>query len=51
VLADADLHAAVATGGADELLIDQPVRSSTNLVMANAANTMLRWASIDSRLW
>jgi hypothetical protein len=32
-------------------LIDQPVVSSTQRVMARAVNTMFRWASIDSRLW
>jgi hypothetical protein len=30
--------------------MDQPVAFSTNLVTANAANTMDRWASMDSRL-
>jgi hypothetical protein len=31
--------------------MDQPVTSSVRRLTARAANTMLRWASIESRLW
>jgi hypothetical protein len=31
-------------------LIDQPVRASTNLLTARAAKTIVRWASMESRL-
>jgi hypothetical protein len=32
-------------------LIDQSVRRSSQRVTARAAKTMVRWASIESRLW
>jgi hypothetical protein len=31
-------------------LIDQPVRASIHLVTAKAAKTIVRWASMESRL-
>jgi hypothetical protein len=55
---EADDYAAAHGGIIDPLpqsprtkrLMDQPVAFSTNLVTASAANTMARWASMDSRL-
>jgi len=32
-------------------LIDQPVQCSIQRLMARAANTMVRWASMESRWW
>jgi hypothetical protein len=31
--------------------MEQPVQASMNLVTASAAKTVVRWASMDSRLW
>jgi hypothetical protein len=50
VLAGADLDGAVAAAVRTNRLMDQPVRSSMNLVTARAANTTARWASMESRL-
>jgi hypothetical protein len=51
VLACADLHGAVAPGGADKLpdgpsgaVLDEPGDGQ-------AAKTIVRWASMESRLW
>jgi hypothetical protein len=50
VLAGLDLDGAVAAGSLDDFLIDQPVRASNHRLTARAANTIVRWASIESRL-
>lgn len=50
VLAGPDMDGAVAAAGADEVLIDQPVGPSIQWDTAKVANTMVRWASMESRL-
>ena len=49
VLARADRDAAVAAEGWTSFLIDQPVWRSSQQLTARAANTMVGWASIESR--
>ena len=48
--AGSDFDGVVAAGGADEFLIDQPVWFSIQRLTAKAAKTMIRWASIESRV-
>jgi hypothetical protein len=50
VVVDLDFDGAVAAGGADEFLIDQPVWFSIQRLTAKAAKTMVRWASSESRV-
>jgi hypothetical protein len=51
VVAGSDGDAAVVAQGLDELLDAPSGGLFEPTAMARAANTMLRWASIDSRLW
>jgi hypothetical protein len=51
VVAGLDGDAAVAAQGLHEFLIDQPVWRSSQWLTARAAITMVRWASMESRLW
>jgi hypothetical protein len=51
VWASAWISTADSGGAADELLIDHPVASSIQRLTARMANTIVRWASIESRLW
>jgi hypothetical protein len=46
-----DLDGAVAAGVLVNLRMDQPAWCSIQRLTARAANTMLRWASIESRRW
>ena len=45
-----DLDGAVAAGGLTNFLIDQPVCASIHMLTARAANTIMRCASMESRL-
>jgi hypothetical protein len=51
VVAGSDGDAAVVAQGLDEFLDAPSGGLFEPTAMARAANTMLRWASIDSRLW
>ena len=44
-----DLDCFVAAGGADQFLIDHPVRATIQLLTAMAAKTTVRCASMESR--
>jgi hypothetical protein len=51
ITAGLDADGAVAAGGAHEFLMVQPVWCAIQWLTATVANTIVRWASMDRRLW